>query len=1390
MTVIRGSHYVDSTSLDSSRTSKGLDFRKIFTSLLSILLGAAIVFSSFPMVAAYADGEDDSKKVIQDSYKESGAKSGNEGLQEAIDKSREVNGRKGDRDNTFFGLLDRIFSIGYINYTPDSYPEAIMNSSGVPNSEGYNCNPDDPRNGTLAYHNCDIPNFMTEVVQTIVSEINPSSRPTSAMNQIVKMRTPLRAFGLPSTLPEEGVPSNPDERNSKFTGLELYGYGLQYTSYSGEWDNVKTLTTARLMTNFGLMDGFAVAGNTIYSSIKSGAEEGAERFSESLSKGDVIGAAFGFVTGYYEGAVSGGIHSIVDTSERNIFEVDGWYRPGFAQTLYNGRELTDAEIAFASQKGLLGWISENPSPGASDMNAAIEKGKTLLEPHTPYKMGGGGADGPGPQGIDCSGFVLFSLSAMGVTDFPRTAQKQFDALAGNDVAVEDIQPGDLLFFAGARRGRPGSVDGITHVAMYMGDGKIIESNRGTSQPDGVQINNFNPNKKSFIGIRRVPASMMDPSKVKEASVENRADQIAKYIGGMFSNGGGSAEWSKPYKKYICYTSGGDEVQAYSANGKLDESCAGELRPPIQGGLFGSGYDNTSYVDETPEDTRRTVAMSSFMGLGLESQATTYVANGFLFMATIITQISNMFLNFSFSPPLASIGLNEIIISAIEGFRESIFFPLSSLMVTIAALMFFYNAGVKRKFREQMTSLFLIILTFLSGTVLMMMPDRTVNAVDKIPSMVEATIVGGIYNFSTTEGDQLCTATGGSDNKGGGGSSLDLSGVSQSTVQYTRTLMCENWRAFAFNPWVEGQWGTSYSNLYANGHGVQGGGSFKNSNESLVGSAAVNMGGDVVVNNWALYQLDVTSLGTTTDFGFKTDKKYSSGSLNPDFYRLVDLQAGPNGGEKSDGRYLKDWSGLDGSNRIFVAFLSMIVAGFAAVTVIVYSFAKIAISLSLTLLVVILPLMFTLALLPIFRRTLKGYFGTIISLMIQRVFYVLLLAVLFVIVIGLQSNVNMNYFVSSVSSIVFCILLLMYREEVMGLIQKETDATMGAFSAGLIAKPFESIKNSGIVSRTSERGAVKTRAAVATTFANVKNNGLSAFNRENRQKAKDFYRQESGQSLGILKRRQLYRGVPGLMVAQEAGEAADRKLNRKYSGKRFEGANRALADEYNRGKPQKVVRGENSAEMGSEVQHVMGDVDRDKLNNPDVGGEVRRRGARLTEAANRDSGDISDWRLRGSEEKSVRHNRGVVDLYRRRTKKIDRRIKSAEREFDRGVQKALKNNGFRDQKDLNTSKDVNRVKQYYKELAILEKNRKRKLDPLKRKKDSVMRSILENKRLGRKAVSSTNRYQRNLSSHIQRKAEAEDRVRTRQRAKTARRDAQRSAGTNNEPEDKRREGTEI
>ncbi len=165
-----------------------------------------------------------------------------------------------------------------------------------------------------------------------------------------------------------------------------------------------------------------------------------------------------------------------------------------------------AESAARELLGPLPWvIGPVPADSVTALDRAIADARTapatrfaltaLTEARrwlgTPYSAGGGGQGGPSTgwcsssapddgraedgtcaaaitSGFDCSSLMVRVFGVAGL-NLPRTSRQQW--LTGVHVALTDLRPGDLLFWA-YERDDPGS---IHHVALYLGRGLIAQA---------------------------------------------------------------------------------------------------------------------------------------------------------------------------------------------------------------------------------------------------------------------------------------------------------------------------------------------------------------------------------------------------------------------------------------------------------------------------------------------------------------------------------------------------------------------------------------------------------------------------------------------------------------------------------------------------------------------------------------------------------------------------------------------------------------------------------------------------------------------------------------------------------------------------------------------------
>lgn len=99
--------------------------------------------------------------------------------------------------------------------------------------------------------------------------------------------------------------------------------------------------------------------------------------------------------------------------------------------------------------------------------------------------------GTSPSGFDCSGLVYYIYTNLGYS-VNRTAS----SLMENGVEVEELEPGDLVFFANGGGGRVG------HVGIYIGDRQFVHACSGSGK---VMISSLDESYYAsyYCGARRI-----------------------------------------------------------------------------------------------------------------------------------------------------------------------------------------------------------------------------------------------------------------------------------------------------------------------------------------------------------------------------------------------------------------------------------------------------------------------------------------------------------------------------------------------------------------------------------------------------------------------------------------------------------------------------------------------------------------------------------------------------------------------------------------------------------------------------------------------------------------------------------------------------------------------
>ena len=151
-----------------------------------------------------------------------------------------------------------------------------------------------------------------------------------------------------------------------------------------------------------------------------------------------------------------------------------------------------ALLAFGCAKELATIEVVDPSAGSAALTSAdAERSRSrsrhvvaIAQKHLGTRYAWGGAS---PAGFDCSGFVMYVYSHVGV-GLPHNAAKQYRY--GKPVTRERLEPGDIVFF-----------DDLQHNGIYIGGGRFIHARRsgGTVMISGLDESWY---RARWIGGRR------------------------------------------------------------------------------------------------------------------------------------------------------------------------------------------------------------------------------------------------------------------------------------------------------------------------------------------------------------------------------------------------------------------------------------------------------------------------------------------------------------------------------------------------------------------------------------------------------------------------------------------------------------------------------------------------------------------------------------------------------------------------------------------------------------------------------------------------------------------------------------------------------------------------
>lgn len=1084
-----------------SNVGGGRVVRRALAALWSLVAVFAVTVPFFlPQSAlpAWADNEAQSgseeRSALQKQWDDYAVQSGGE-----VDKRATLEKMRADTDSNSIGYaLSRLMTPRYMNATPLS----------AKNAKDANCDAQDKRNGTLTYHNCDVPNIAGEVLQDAFSFFAPSG---IIGGETSSNTLSFPSLGLPSDLPGGGAPANPGERQAKYTALELYGYNLRYTSYVGEWDHIKVLTAARSLSNYGWMEKINLGVTAVINGVTGAVSTAASNAAQSFSKGDLIGGIASFYTGLFSGGAGATANTLLDTSDQNTLDLYAWYRVGYGATLYGGRELTTEEIGARGQQMLIEAINGGRPDAAKtpdDLMAirdlpAMPKDDIALCMVT--KTDGTVEErlhsdiAPGPTEAACK-------AEQKSVDRNKKATWTVDGTGKKETLADWRTRNDSMFKAAEKYGisipydadESKRADTIKNMQAGWADKWQKANNTYLAGAQGANNNKF---------VQGVLASAV--KKAIEADPEKN--------------------YNAPWNRFVCVGDDGRDVldedgrtvNVYLSDGTVNPACGHGVRSPIQNGLFGNGYLPSQ---DQPAADSRVMSSDEVVGVlfGLPT-ASNAAANMGLAVSGLATRVSNAAIGLAYSPILDSLNVSGVIVKTVEIIRDGLYFPLL-VLVALVALCYALFRGLVTGAVSMVKMALTTLLAAVFGATLLVAPAALVRAVDYYPAKADAAITSVILSTGNSVDNNLCTASNGNVSHAADASENSVGGDWQASTA-VRTLMCENWRAFYFGPYVQSQWGASYDDLYAAGYAPEGGDALSNTNTALVGDASVNMGGGIVERNWALYQVDAMGSGTAS----REAVSRTGRAVNPSLYRVVDAQAGLFG-SGYDSRHFAAWK--SGGSLSWGGMFAPVVAIAGSVTVVAYSVAKITVTFTAALMLLLLPFMLLIALHPtVGWRKFTMYAGNVVGLMIQRVILGMMLAVMLRILVT-AGNSGTGGGAGMLFALIVCVLFMMERRTILNVTGELAEGLggVGGVGAGFVRDPFSTRSTgTGFIANKMQQARV---AAVSATGGFIAGTVSARGDvREGLREAGDAMKRE-GKQLFFRQRR---RGFAALQTAEQVSK---------------------------------------------------------------------------------------------------------------------------------------------------------------------------------------------------------------------------------------------------------------
>lgn len=874
--------------------------------------------------------------------------------------------------------------------------------------------------------NCDIPSVVNQGVQDVLYSVLPHG---IVGGEKKSGKSPYN-IGIPVELiPDGRVPVS--RGSNRFTGLEILGYNLGWTSYAGEWDRIDVSGQTRFSSSISILSGIGKAFQSVSAGISKAAGNASEDVTQAWNEGNIIKIAGSIVSWPFKTLFHGVSNSLYDFAEillngyeDNVFQSPGaWNRDSFfTDTAYNVRVMTDQEKGQVYLALLQALIEQTTKTIANQYNVDVDdlekqaafpstRPKAVVKP-----------DDKDKNGNQKSG--------------PKSEREAWDDWVSKN--SRKLEWGEKTLKVDYKSFAPGD----SGTASGQFDALQSEWNKKATDWKSSQMKQrLKDNLDSY-------TNALAGSEIREGAESMKQYAKEKLNGGTLfwvcTNDDGTPQGASDNDTIKLAMSAGlrnPGASAFDKQGKFQckdsTGRVGDIRQPISGGLFGQA--GSADQKQRTQDTRRMPGrtMASIM------DPVSSISKFMLSVSQKITMGINFMVNISFQPILEALGIRKIVVDTIKILRDSFYLHLLVLFIIIGVLVAFiksFRSGV-----EGVKSIILVLATAILGIALLTQPDAIFHIADDYPAYVERMVAALILKADGSPNSDLCSSTPGPSTMIDASKYKDTDGnqIGFDPNGSIRRAECNVWDAYVFEPWSLGQFGSGYSQLYAKGHAPAGMGSFNEDSGTtkLVGEAGVDMGGGAVINNWAFYQASLQVSGTSTD----DDTSKPIGAVDKNLYRLVDLQAGVNNAEGKETSHWGAWKGT--TDRFMISLLALASSIGGILSIGIFSITKIASMLIMSLLLALAPIMLLVGTIPgAPRNKMKKWIMNILGQGIKRIIITALLSVQLVMLVVVSNSNGVSPITSMIFTAAMSFIFAIYGKQIIRAFLEPLDnAGAGMFS---------------------------------------------------------------------------------------------------------------------------------------------------------------------------------------------------------------------------------------------------------------------------------------------------------------------------------------------------------